>query len=413
MCNTKFELESLVIFIIIKSNIKLKKRQQKGHWIIDTPIANPMSIYPQYRQSRTSWGIGALGPFIVEAELENGMTGIGLSIGGAPACYIVEEHLSRFVKGSDIRDVERIWDQLYRATLPYGRKGLAIHAISAIDIAIWDLMGKKLNQPVFRLMGGDNTIEKEKGLPVYATTIRPDLAKEMGFKGAKFPLPYNHADNGWPMDSSAYEKNMAVIKDMRASVGPDFPLMIDCYMSLTPLEAIKLGKGVVKHNIKWIEEYLPPDDYEGYKQVREGLKEYTGQLLLTTGEHEYTRHGFKQLLACKAVDIVQPDVTWVGGITECRKIITMAGVEGVSLIPHGSGVYSYHLQYAFQNCPMAEYLVMSPQADTIVPCFGGVLDGEPLPHKGYVKLDDSKPGFGVTLSQHTRRTMKRPFPVDH
>ena len=116
--------------------------QNDSHWIIDLPIANPMSIYEEYKAKRTSWGIGVLGTVVVEVELSDGTIGIGCSIGGEPACYIIERHLSRFVEGQDPRNVELIWDQMWRATLPYGRKGLTIHAISAVDLAIWDCLGK-------------------------------------------------------------------------------------------------------------------------------------------------------------------------------------------------------------------------------------------------------------------------------
>ena len=111
-------------------------RQASGHWIVDSDIANPMSVYEQYRSSRTSWGIGALGSVIVEIELDDDdkTTGVGISIGGEAACFMVENHLSRFVEGQDPSNVELIWDQMYRSTLNYGRKGIAIQAISAVDL---------------------------------------------------------------------------------------------------------------------------------------------------------------------------------------------------------------------------------------------------------------------------------------
>src|SRR5690606_1887248 len=125
--------------------------QQRGHWIVDTCIANPMSVYEPYKASRISWGINALGTVVVEAELADGTVGIGVSVGGEPACYLVERHLNRFVEGQDVRNIERIWDQMWRASMPYGRKGLAIHAISAIDLALWDLLGKLRGEPVYAL----------------------------------------------------------------------------------------------------------------------------------------------------------------------------------------------------------------------------------------------------------------------
>lgn len=155
--------------------------QNKGHWIIDSPISNPMSFYEAYKKSRTSWGIGAIGTLIVEVELMNGMVGVGVSIGGKPGCYIVEKHLSTFVEGQDINNVELIWDQMWRASINYGRKGLVIQVISAIDLAIWDALGKYRNEPVYNLLGGKT---KEK-IPVYATTARPDLAKKNGISRCK------------------------------------------------------------------------------------------------------------------------------------------------------------------------------------------------------------------------------------
>ena len=131
-----------------------------------------MSGYASYKMSRKSWGIDAIGSIIVEVELTNGMIGVGISIGGEAGCSIIERHLARFVEGQDPKNVELIWDQMWRSTINYGRKGLPIQCISAIDIALWDVLGKLRNEPVYQLLGG-----KTKGkLPVYATTARPDLA---------------------------------------------------------------------------------------------------------------------------------------------------------------------------------------------------------------------------------------------
>ena len=113
------------------------------HWIngYPTPIANPMSVWPQYAARRTSWGINALGTCIVEVEAEDGTIGVGVTTAGEPGCYIVEKHLSRFVEGEDARNIERIWDCMWRSTINYGRKGLPLQAISAVDLALWDLVG--------------------------------------------------------------------------------------------------------------------------------------------------------------------------------------------------------------------------------------------------------------------------------
>jgi L-rhamnonate dehydratase len=290
---------------------------------------------------------------------------------------------------------------MWRGTVNYGRKGLVLQAISAVDLALWDALGKARGQPVYNLLGGKT---KER-LPMYATSTRPDLSKKLGFKGGKIPLPYGPADG-----DAGMRANIEHIKRVRESVGPDFPLMIDCYMALTVPYTIELARRIdreVPGGVKWIEEFLPPDDYEGYSEVRAKV----GHLvLLTTGEHEYTRYGYRLLLEKKCADVIQPDITWVGGLTEARRVVALAAAYDTMVIPHGSSVYSYHLQFAFQNCPMGELIVLAPQADKIWPLFGSLFLDEPMPVDGYISLDASKPGFGVTLNPEVRATFERPHP---
>lgn len=252
------------------------------------------------------------------------------------------------------------------------------------------------DEPVWALLGGKT---KER-LPVYATTARPDYAKRMGFVGAKFPLPYGPGDGDEGM-----RKNVARVKEVREMVGPDFPIMIDCYMALTVPYTIRLAKLIEPYNVKWIEEFLIPDDYEGYAEVKRTVA--GSGILTTTGEHEYTRYGFRQLIERNCCDILQPDVNWVGGITEARRIVAMAAAHDLKVIPHGSSVFSYNMQYAFQACPIAEYLVMSPAADTIVPLFGKLFVNEPLPRDGWIELPD-KPGWGVELN-YDELQLARPY----
>ncbi|KAL3852409.1 hypothetical protein ACJMK2_016058 [Sinanodonta woodiana] len=367
-----------------------------GHWINGnpTPIANPMSCYELYTHTRKSWGINALGTLVVEIEAEDGTCGTGVTIGGEPGCYIVEKHLSRFIEGQDPRNVEVMWDQMFRATLNYGRKGLPLQAISAVDLALWDLLGKLRKEPVYALIGGKT---KER-LPVYCTTARPDIAKELGFVGAKIPCPY-----GPSAGDEGLRQNVSFFKNWRKEVGDEFPLMLDCYMALTVPYATRLAKELEPYGLKWMEEFLPPDDYVGYKEVRENLR--GSSVLLTTGEHEYNRYGYQQLLSSRCVDIIQPDITWLGGITEAKRIAAIASAYDTLVIPHGSSIYSYHLQYAFSNCPLAEYINLSPKADKIVPYFGGIFHDEPLPKDGFIDLPD-RPGFGVTLNKDT---LRRPY----
>lgn len=360
--------------------------QGDGHWI-DDHIATPMSKYPEYRQSRRSFGINVLGTLVVEIEDSAGNVGFAVTTGGEPAAYIVERHLARFVEGAQVCDIERIWDQMYYGTLFYGRKGLVLNAISGVDLALWDLLGKVRQEPVYQLLGG--AVRDE--LQFYATGARPDLAKEMGFIGGKMPLQHGPAEG-----EEGLRQNLTLLASMRERVGPDFWLMVDCWMSLDLNYATRLAQAAHAYGLKWIEEALPPDDYWGYAALRSQLPR---GMLSTTGEHEATRWGFRMLLEMGCCDIVQPDVGWCGGITELMKISALADAHQTLVIPHGSSVYSYHFVATRHNSPFAEFLMMAPQADQVVPMFSPQLLHEPVPENGRMRMSVlDRPGFGVELN---------------
>ncbi len=361
--------------------------REDGHWLVDGDISTPMSVYPEYRKSRTSWGIAVLGSILVEVELEDGTIGIATGLGGEPACFLIEKHFKRFIVGSDCRDVSRLWDQMYRASLPYGRKGLAPAAISVVDLALWDTIGRWRGEPVYNLIGGKVT----EDIPAYMTGIRPDVARELGFWGAKVPLPAGPGEG-----PAGMARNLEVLANYREMAGDGFPLMIDCYMSLDVPFAIELATRCreKKLDIHWFEECLNPDDVDGHRL----LKERAPTERWTTGEHEYTRYGFRELLRHRAVDIIQPDVMWVGGLTELLRVSAMAAAYDVPVIPHGSGNYSYHFVISQPHSPFVEYLNTSPASDQVNPVFGGLFENEAAPVNGRVTLDDA-PGFGLELDR--------------
>jgi L-rhamnonate dehydratase len=358
--------------------------QDAGHWI-DDHIATPMSVYPEYRQSRQSFGLNVLGTLVVEVEADDGTVGFAVTTAGELGAFIVEKHLARFVEGARVTDIEKIWDQMYRSTLFYGRKGVVLNAISAVDLALYDLLGKIRQEPVYALLGGPVRDE----LTMYATGARPDIAKKLGFIGGKMPLHHGPAEG-----EQGLRKNLEMIRDMREKVGDDFWLMLDCWMSLDLEYATRLAHGAAEYNLKWIEEALPPDDYWGYAKLK---KQVPPKMLVTTGEHEATRWGFKLLLDMECADILQPDVGWCGGITELMKISAMADANGALVVPHGSSVYSYHFVVTRTNSPFAEFLMMHPTAEEVVPMFSPMLLGEPVPVNGKLKVPET-PGFGVELN---------------
>lgn len=366
--------------------------QAPGHWI-DDHIATPMSGYPEYRQSRQSFGVNVLGTLVVEIEADDGTIGFAVTTGGEIGAFIVEKHLARFLEGTAVTDIEKIWDQMYRSTLFYGRRGVVLNAISGVDLALYDLLGRLRQEPVYALLGGQVRDE----LQFYATGARPDIAQKLGFIGGKMPLHHGPAEG-----DDGMKKNLEMIADMRDRVGPDFWLMLDCWMALDVEYATRLAQGAAEFGLKWIEEALIPDDYWGYAQLK---RQVPPGMLVTTGEHEATRWGFRQLLET-GVDIIQPDVGWCGGITELVKISALADAHGTMVIPHGSSVYSYHFVVTRPNSPFAEFLMMHPTAEEVVPMFSPMLLGEPVPVNGRLRVPET-PGFGVELNPELDRV--RPY----
>lgn len=368
---------------------------QGYHWI-DDHIATPMARYEEYRQSRRSFGINVLGTLVVEVEASDGTVGLGVTTAGEIGAFIVEKHLSRFLIGRQVTEIEKIWDQMYFSTQFYGRKGVVVNTISGVDIALWDLLGKLRGEPVHALLGGPVRDE----LQFYATGARPDLAKEMGFIGGKLPLLHGPAEG-----DEGLKKNIEKLADMRAKVGDDFWLMYDCWMSLDLNYSIKLAQKAQEFGLKWIEECLSPDDYWGYADLKRNVPK---GMLVTTGEHEATRWGFRMLLEMDCCDIIQPDVNWCGGVTELIKISALADAHGKLMVPHGSGVYSYHFVITRHNSPFTEIIMSAPNADEVRPAFSPLLLDEPVPVNGRMKASVlDKPGFGVRLNPEVE--LHRPY----
>lgn len=270
----------------------------------------------------------------------------------------------------------------------YGRKGLTVAVISVIDLAIWDLLGKIRNEPVYKLIGGAT----RSRLDFYCTGPEPGYSKSMGFSGAKVALPYG-PDEG----ASGLARNVEYLREQREKVGPKFPLRVDCYMSLNVPYTIELVKAceAAGINIDWWEECLSPDDVDGQAL----LKRAHPTIKFTTGEHEYSRYGFRKLIESRNLDIVQPDVMWVGGMTELLKISAMAAAYDIPVVPHASGPYSYHFVVSQPNSPFQEYLANSPDGKTVQPVFGDLFLNEPIPSKGYLDVSAlDEPGFGLKLN---------------
>lgn len=370
---------------LIPSMSEAEGAGKQEHWLTHTEVANPMSKYGKYKSQRTSWGVDVIEKFWVEIETSDGSRGFAVGGGGFIGCFLAEKHFKRFFIGADPRDVNLLWDQMYRASQHYGRKGLTVMIISVIDLALWDLLGKIRNEPVYKMIGG----QTKEFLHCYFTGPHPEVAKENGFWGGKVPLPFG------PEETDSIPKNYDVLRTYREKVGPNFPLMVDCYMSGTVPYAIELVSKSHDLKIEWWEEFLHPDDSDGYALLKRALP----QVKWTTGEHEYTRYGFRKLIEGRNIDIIQPDVMWCGGLTELLKIAAMAAAYDIPVVPHATGLYSCHFIMSQTNSPIIEYAAHAPDGKSVAPTYGNLFLNEPIPTNGKLRPSDfSGPGFGLKLN---------------
>ncbi len=362
------------------TDVRVHTVEMSASWLSGGLIANPMSIYPRYREKRQSW-FGPMTAAIVEIQSDAGLRGLGTVGGGKGklAPVIVEEQFKNLLVGQDPLRIELLWEQMFRASQFYGRKGAVIEVISGIDIALWDLVGKALGQPVYNLIGG----KTKDCIPVYLTGNLTDRHLKEGFRHVKIPVMYGPADG-----KEGLLKNVELVKETRRRLGPEGDIMLDCYMALDVPYTIQLAKAVAEFGVLWIEEPVPPDQIDSYCRIKDAL----GDVLIAGGEHEFTRYGFRDLIERKAVDILQPDIYRAGGVSELKKIAAMASAHGLPVIPHGVGAPTYHFVASTPNCPRAEYVDILAQ--------GGrpLLKGEPQPKNGFLELSDA-PGFGYDLDE--------------
>jgi len=339
---------------------------------------------------------------LVEIFTDNGLVGLGdaaLSPLVTKAC--IDTYLKPLLIGADPWDIEFLWQQMYRRTMAFGRKGVGMTAISAVDIALWDILGKSAKQPVYRLLGG----RTKKRIPVYASRlysmpldelrVEAQRYKDEGYKAMKLRF-------GWgPVDGAeGMQRNIELVRAVREVVGDGVDVMADAYMGWTLDYAKRMLPLLEPFNLRWLEEPVIPDDARGYKE----LKAY-GRVPIAGGEHEFTVFGFRDLLEANALDYIQFDTNRVGGISQARKITAMAEAYQVPVIPHAGQMHNYHVVMASLNSPMAEFF---PKVDVEVgnELFWYIFDGEPIPVDGYIDLDENTPGLGLTVNEESLKRFK-------
>ncbi len=293
--------------------------------VVSAPVERPFT-------SSRGWLYKQRGSCIVEIETADGIVGWGECYGPSQVAraYIESQYAPRII-GRDPFDVEVIWEDLYNRIKDYGSKGMAISALSGIDIALWDIIGKTCGKPVHKLIGGAYRTEVQS----YATglyfidmdrLIEEAVEEAQGYVAEGFTAVKMKIGLGSP------KLDLERVRAVREAVGGDVRLMVDANHCFTVPAAIRLGRELEKLDVEWFEEPISPEDLDGYVEVTRAL-----DMAVAGGENEFTRWGFRDIVARKAMDIVQPDVCAAGGISECRKIAALAAAHGVECVPHAWG----------------------------------------------------------------------------
>ena len=380
------------------SLIKYEGKMQVDGVLWEDRLATPLDIYEQYANSldatsdfvQSKNGELDIEQIYLVIETENKCTGISGPINENVA-FIIAKQLKSILIGKDAFATELIWDQMYRK-LVHGRQGNPIWAISFVDCALWDLKGKALNQPVYKLLGGA-TVNK---IPAYASMLgynvldmnlvkeRALAYKSKGFTAQKWFFRYGPAKG-----IEGLKKNIELVKTLRETLGDDYDLMFDCWQSMDVPYVLSLAAAIKKYNPKWLEECAMPDRIESYVRLKNKIN-----IPLAGAEHHYTRWGMNQFISQGALDIIQADPHWCGGISEMMKISALCSTHDLILIPHAGAMHSgVHFSFSQSpaHTPLIEYLVKW------MPIMQFFVKEPIVPNQGFINVPEKSIGLGVEI----------------
>jgi D-galactarolactone cycloisomerase len=369
--------------------------------ILEAPLESELGFSQAYFSTRTS--------LLVQVCTDEGVTGVGESFGAGNVAYanqaIIERVLKPIVLGQDPFSVEVLWHRMYNGIRDHGQKGMPLQSISGVDVALWDIIGKALGQPLYRLLGGKF---RERIVPyAYGMLFRrvPDLEAdfareasglvEKGFAALKMKIGMTPDDD------------VRLVRAVRNAIGAEVRLMADANHAYTPQVAIPLGRRLEELGLYWFEEPIAPEDYAGYVEVKSAL-----DIPIAGGECEYTRWGFRELISRRCVDIAQAELLGLGGVTEFRKVLALATAWGIPIIPHvwGSSVavaLSLHIVASLPDYPGALTPVQPLlELDTTPNPLREQVAKDPLcveeqvSRQGFISVPEG-PGLGVELDEST------------
>ena len=373
-------------------------------YVLSTPLDEPFAFSMGWVKRRST--------MIVEVLTDEGVTGWGESLchGLQPpeiAQTIVQVALKPILVGQDPFDVDVLWERMYNLTRPYGQKGAVPNAISGVDIAIWDCLGRALGKPVHKLLGG-----------AYRTEIQPYATGFYRVENKSYPADAvaearRHLSNGFTAMKLkigfGVEEDIDYVLAVRKAIGPAPRLMVDANHAYNVGAARRLLKAIEPAGIHWFEEPISPEDIDGYRE----LKNLTS-IYLAAGENEFTKIGFREWISRRAVDILQPDLCSAGGFTECRKISALAQAWHMPLIPHvwASGIgLAASLQFlaTLPPAPLALHPIepMLEYDQSSHPFRQDLIFGAITMQNGKVQIPD-RPGIGVEINREIIERYRQP-----
>jgi L-rhamnonate dehydratase len=342
---------------------------------------------------------GTQDTLVIRIHTDEGITGVGevdssplvaKAVVDAPASHSIANGLRNLLIGENPIEIERLWDKMYRGTIYFGRTGPALHAISGVDIALWDIFGKVMNRPVCELMGG----VFNRKLKAYASALMPDTIAEAAIMAEQYAKQgYKAMKFGWGPIGKDAKFDEEQIKAIRNAVGDDIDIMIDAGLAWDLKGALRMAEIYEKYSVYWLEEPVHSNDIAGYRELADRT-----HLSIAGGEQESGRLAFKRLLEEGHLDIIQPDIARVGGLTEGKRIAYLAYDYHKKVVPHAfkTGILvaaSTHFAASIPNGFMIEYTVStSPLSRDLV--------RYPIEFKdGYVTVPLDRSGLGIEIDE--------------
>jgi L-alanine-DL-glutamate epimerase-like enolase superfamily enzyme len=372
------------------------------------------ALIPVERRHTSDFGVNdSFNTCLVEVDTDVGLTGLGeakVGVGNlgnyAALVTLIHAELAPLLIGRDPRDVTALWETIYNGTRAHyvpihgrtfpivGRRGITVSALSGIDIALWDLLGQALGQPVWRLLGG----RLRERIPAYASGgwapvggVGSQLRQyvERGHRAVKMRVG---------LQDRSVDDSAARVREARASLGPEVGLMVDAHGTWSVREAQRFARKVADCDLAWLEEPVSPDNVAGQAEVRAAT-----DIPIAAGETEQTRFAFRDLIDARAVDVLQPDVAIAGGITETLRICALAATHGLTVAPHlwgGAVLFAAGLHLAVAT-PCVNTLEFSRGENPLL----HDLVQEPFDlQDGYVVASE-RPGLGLTLDRDFIRSI--------